>query len=284
MKFLCLNSSNYVSGSNNVFAYNFPTSIRFTEGDQVAVSSVDMFNSIFNIQATRNNNSFQLIINYATPVTLNVLFPDGYYAVSDIQSYIQSICYTSGYYLLSTTGNIVYPVEIAPNLINYSIQWVCNTIPTSAQASGVFTKPTGATWNFPSTASCSQVVFYNNNFGALVGILNPATYPNAIQATPYTFASNTVAILNPVSTLILTSNFICNSSYSNPSNILYSIPITSSFASVISQSANNLIFNDIQPGTYQSLIITFLDQLYNPVILHDFTVNITLVIRQAGEK
>ena len=284
MKFLVLNSSNYVPNTNNTFQYNFPSSVKFVEGDMVAVSSVNMFNSIFNIEASRNNNTLQIILNYATPITLTIVFPDGFYAPSDIQSYIQSVCYTNGYYVLTSTGNIIYPIEIAPNLINYTIQWVCNTIPTSAQATALsYTQPIGVTWSYPSTASCFQIVILNNNFTNLVGC-NAGTYPLIPQTTQYTFGSTYPATINPVSTLMLLSNFICNSAYSYPNNLFHSIPLTTAFASVISQESNNLIFQDIQPGSYQQMKITFTDQLFNPVKLRDFGVTITLVIRLANEK
>ena len=284
MKFLVLNSSNYVTGSNNQFQYNFPSGVKFQEGDQIAVSSVEMFNSIFNIEAKRNNNTLQIILNYATPVTLTITFSDGFYAISDIQSFIQSVCYANGYYMTTTNGSIIYPIEIAPNLINYSIQWVCNVIPTSAQATSLsYSKPSGVSWNFPSSSQCCQVVILNNGFQQIVGS-NAGTYPNSIQSTVYTFQSTNVATLNPVSTLIMRCNFICNSAYSYPSDILNAIPITTSFASVISQTASNLIFQDIQPNTYQQMIIGFYDQLFNPVVLHDFTVTIVLVIKTADEK
>ena len=283
MKFLVINSSNYVPNSNNTFEYNFPSSVKFKEGDKIAVSSVSMFNSIFNIEPTRNNNTLQLIINYATPVTLNVIIPAGFYAPADLQTYLQSVCYVNGYYLTASTGNIIYPFEMSVNLIAYEIQFVCNVTPTSTQATNLgYSAPAGVSWSFPSTAQCSQVVILNNNFTKIVGI-NPGTYPSTPITTQYTFASSFPAVINPVSTLMLLTNFICNSAYSYPMNVFHSIPITTGFASAIELQSPNLIFQDIQPATYQQMIISFTDQLFNPIVLHDYTVTISLVIKLANE-
>src|ERR1700722_2387091 len=102
-KTIILNSSNYVANSLNQFSYQFPNCPQFKAGDQIAVTSCAIYNSTFNIEAVRGNNSFQITFNFATPVTLTITFTDGYYSASDMNYYIQQAMISAGYYATNTS-------------------------------------------------------------------------------------------------------------------------------------------------------------------------------------
>ena len=78
MKTLCLNSKNIVEGSkNSQLLYNFPSgSIHLDQGDQLALSSVSMYNSVLNITAALDNNSYTYYWIDGTANT--VTMPDGF--------------------------------------------------------------------------------------------------------------------------------------------------------------------------------------------------------------
>ena len=81
MKTLSLNSGNIVPGTNNSqLQYNFPSgSIVPNEGDQIALSSILMYNSVFNFTAALQNNSFTYYWIDGTPNTVTIT--DGFYDV-----------------------------------------------------------------------------------------------------------------------------------------------------------------------------------------------------------
>ena len=43
---IILNSSNRDLTSNNRFVYNFPSNVKFNEGDTIGIESINMYNSI----------------------------------------------------------------------------------------------------------------------------------------------------------------------------------------------------------------------------------------------
>ena len=87
-KVILLNSSDYTANSGNTYTYSLPQNYKSNVGDQIGVSSDSMYNSTFNITASRGNNTIQLIWNSAIPVTYNLTIPDGYYSVSDINFFL----------------------------------------------------------------------------------------------------------------------------------------------------------------------------------------------------
>ena len=79
-KTLVINSSNYVIGSNNKYVYRFPNSINFEVGSSIGLSSISIYNSTFNIEKSRGNNTIQIIW---LGTTYTLVIDDGYYNVSD---------------------------------------------------------------------------------------------------------------------------------------------------------------------------------------------------------
>ena len=104
---IIINSANFVAGSGNTFMYTFPNYATFQDGDHVAVSLVSMYNSTFNITASRGNNTCQIIFNCATPITINVVFPDGYYSCSDLNYYLQNVMIANNLYCVNAQNNNV---------------------------------------------------------------------------------------------------------------------------------------------------------------------------------
>jgi hypothetical protein len=273
-KTVVINSSNYVINSGNKYVYNFPQTSYFTAGSGIGVSNISIYNSIQNITAKRQNNT----------VTLNWLgtlytftFPDGYYSVSDINYFLQNQCILNGLYVTSGADNI-YFIELQINSIRYSTSVNFYAIPTSEQAAASgYVKPTNATWNYPASPQTPSLSF-GQQFGNLIG-LTFGLFPPAIQSTNIQYLSTQTPVISPVDSLILTCNLI-NSKYSVPNNILFTIPITSTLGAIIQPSISSIVFNDILPQNFSSLEITIFDQLFQPVILLDKELTLTLIIEE----
>ena len=284
MRTIIINSSNYVAGSQNQFSIKFPSNgVKFNSGDKIAVASLSVYNSTFNITAARGNNTITIIWNAATPATYTFTFPDGYYSVSDINAFCQQQCVLNNLYMTTNSGStFVYFVEITTNAVRYATSLNVYPLPTTAQATTLgYSLPSGATWSLPSSAKCPQVTV-TAAFGSLIG--QPAgTLPStSTVTTAQQFISTITPTISPVDSYVLTCNLL-NSRLTIPTDVLYAVPISVSLGNLISINPSQFLFNDIDPNIYSQIVISFYDQLFNKLQMNDLDVVITLAIMSAEE-
>ena len=277
-KSLVINSSHYIVGSNNTFLYRFPNTVHFDVGSAIGVQSLSIYNSTFNIEQRRGNNTLQILW---LGTTYNILIDDGYYSVSDINFKIQQFCILNNLYLLSNNGNnIIYYVELVTNSVRYSVQLNLYAIPSQAQATALgYTQPPNATWTFPVIQITPQLNVISQSFGNLIGFVF-GTYPLTAQNTTQNFLSTLTPIISPINSYILTCNLL-NSKYSIPNNTFYSIPINGSLGTLLSTNISTIVYNAINSQFYNEIVISFYDQYFNPLILHDFDLTLTLAIKES---
>jgi hypothetical protein len=275
-KTIVINSSNYVQNSGNKYVYNFPQTSYFSAGSGIGVSNISIYNSIQNITQKRGNNVVTL--NWLGTI-YTFIFPDGYYSVSDINFFFQQQCILNGLYVTANSGaDNVYFFELVVNSIRYSTSLNFYAIPTDAQATSLgYTKPANATWTYPVSPQTPSLSF-GQPFGNLIGFTF-GTYPPTVQSTNVQYLSTSTPVISPVDSLILTCNLI-NSKYSVPNNILFTVPITTALGTIIQVPISSIVFNDILPQNFSTLEITIFDQLFNPVILLDKELTLTLVIQE----
>ena len=285
MYVLILNSTNVQIGSNNTkFIYKFPSNITFEKGSQIAVSSINLYYSWFNINSLLyNNNSFSYKWFDATgslTVTIKVTIPDGNYTVATLNEYIQSVLVTNGHYIVQTsTGKFVYHIELLTNPTYYSVQLNVYYMMTSTTATATgYTKPT-TTWAFPTTNTCPQVIIQStNSFKNLIGF-NAGTYPSTSSTTSQTFLSAFTPTLSPVSSIIMTCS-LCKQPLSIPDNMLFCFGSgNTSFGDMIDVQPPALSFVNIRDGSYNQLEVTLLDQNLSPMNIRDNQLIIMLTIR-----
>ena len=75
---IVLNSSHY-NENENAFIYKFPIQQTFSKGDKIALTSVNVFNSFYNVNAEQGN---QIKIKFPSGsgyVTTDVTIEDGFY-------------------------------------------------------------------------------------------------------------------------------------------------------------------------------------------------------------
>ena len=152
MRTLILNQSNLVQdGYNNKFVYRFPNSVFFKD-DYIAVNSITMYYSWFNITAEYGNNVFQYIWNGVT-YTINI--PDGLYEVSQLNQLLQFTFIQNGHYL-TLSGQNVYFIELVANPTRYAIQINTYLLPVVGQftlAAGVYTGNVGTQYAGMTTSN-----------------------------------------------------------------------------------------------------------------------------------
>ena len=282
VKLIAITNTSYVENSENTYIYKLPASVKFTNKSKVGLVSFSVFNSTFNVTASRGNNTVTFIWNSATPVTTTWTIPDGYYSASDLNSWLQSQMYSNNYYVTSNNGtNVIYFYEIVQNSVRYSIQLNSYYIPTSANATTLgYSQPSGATWAYPASNQTPQLTF-GTAFGSLIG-MTAQTYPATIQSTNQSQISTITPIISPVNSYILTCNLI-NSKYSIPSNVFFSLPLNGSLGQLISYVAPSVVYSDIAPNTYNNIVISFYDQNFNKLELKDNEIVLTLAIDDSLE-
>ena len=274
---LVLNSSNYVVGSGNKFVYRLPNTIKMEAGSTIGLSGISIFNSTFNVEKVRGNNT--VFLTWLGTV-YTIVFEDGYYSISDLNFRIQQFCILNNLYLTANSGsNVLYYVELAINSVRYSVQLNLYTIPTDAQATALgYSKPTGATWSFPATQS-TPLLEFNQAFGNLIG-QTFGKYPLTVQTSTQNFLSTQSPQISPVNSYILTCNML-NSKYSIPSNTFFTLPLSAALGNLQVINPSSVVMNHISPQIYSEIVITFYDQNFNALRLNDTEVTITLAIQES---
>lgn len=272
-----INSTNQDQSKTNKFVYKFPQHVKFDKGSSVALQSISMYNSIFNVESARSNNKCSVKWNANTTVQYDFTIPDGFYTIPQLNYFIQQQCVLNNLYCVNANGDFVYFVELLINATRYACQINSYYLPTSANATTLgYTIPAGASWSFPASNKNIQFIVPTTGFGDLLGF-TAQTLPSSVGSTNQQFLSNTTPQIAVVNSIILSCNLI-QSKYTNPINVFYSIPIKVGFGSLIDVSNSAPIYNSITEGYYSQIEIQFLDQNFNNLTLHDPDLVITLSI------
>jgi hypothetical protein len=275
MKDLILVNSTHYQG-NNKYVYKLPSSVTLRKGTKLSLYSFSMYNSTYNISSTLNNNKFSIIW---LGTSYNFTIPNGYYSLDQLNNYLQFCMLSNNLYFKTTTAP-VYPISISANSVQYSAQINVLYIPTSAGATTLgYTKPTGASWNFPVSNSTPQFVV-NSGLQSILGFQNgQSTFPESVQTTNQQFISSALPILSPVYCYIVTCNLL-NSNYSNIPNMFTQIPINVEYGKLIQFTNAFQQQIDVREGVYNEIVIQLFDQNLNSLQFKDYELAMTLIIEE----
>lgn len=275
---ITLNSSHAVKNGSYITSFVYPFisgSFKILDGDEMCVSQITLPYSNFNVDnGFYQNAQFQIIWTIgATPTTYNITLPNGFYSVDDIQNYLEIFCIQNGLYLVNSSSQNVYYITLQTNVTYYGVQLTCFNVPTSLPVG--WTQPINFA-GYPTVSSTPQFVVTQPNFGYLIGF-SSGTYPSVVQATPFTVLSTLVPNATPVNSYIIRCSLVYNPVQA-PSDILDSMPITSTFGSNINYNPTFEKLVKVRSGSYSSLVVEFLDQNLNPVPLRDPNALISLLL------
>jgi hypothetical protein len=294
MFIIVLNQKNLVpDGLNSELVHKFPNSVVFKD-KYIAVSSISMFYSWFNILEVYNNNYFTYTWTAgATTTTYRVVIPDGLYEISDINNFIQFTCIQNGTYW-SIFGNNFYPFELLVNANRYSVQLNTYLIPTAL--------PTDATVpvNFTGwpTVQQNSVVSFPAQFNLIVGYTaNFQSDPNLNNAyvppLPSSISQNYVAKLaggqlsylsnfapqvQPNSNVLVNISNI-NNPYTIPASVIYSLTPSVQIGEQITDTPPNFMWNRLIDGTYNELRVQLKGTDGQRLRINDPNMTILLTIR-----
>jgi hypothetical protein len=272
---LVLNSSNALASNKNTYVFNFIGGNFTVKNDaEICVSNISIPYSWYNVSSTYNNKQFQFTWTVgSTTTTYTITLPDGFYLISDINQYLELYCQQNGFYLVNSSGNYVYYIQLIENVNYYKIQLLTYAVPTSLPSG--WTQPSNFA-GYPTVSTAPSFIVLNNNFTNLVGF-NVGTYGggNADSST----LSNNVPQGSVVNSVVVRCSLVSNNC-GFPSDILDSFPINAQFGSNINYDPPFQKWVNVKDGTYNSLIITFVDQNFNTIPVLDTNVCITLMIKQ----
>jgi hypothetical protein len=281
---ITLNSTHIVqNGFNNILRYDFPgSSVNFNNAE-IAIQSINMYNSQFNIDAVAyGNNTFSIQMpTGSTFSTINITLPDGYYSYTDINRLIQSNLVSAGAYLIDATGNNVYFVQLTANSTYYAAQLDLAVVPTTL---GSYTRPATGLYSaggsgLPTTACTPKFVNTNAEFGKIIGYAT-GTFPSTTQTTAQSFLSSIIPQIAPSSSYILRCSLVRNP-YSMPPDVLTTFNSKgTSIGQQIAYTPTNYSFMNIPNGSYASIQLVIVDQMERFPKFRDTNMLITLLIRQ----
>ena len=291
---LYFNSANIVSGTNNsTLRYNLGTTLQLEDNYEVAISSIHMYNAIFNINSTLyRNNQFQYywlnssgVVDFNTPYTITI--DDGMYTTSTLNQLFINAMTANKHYLVSTSDStsLTFFYTIQNNLANYRVQLISYKFITRDQVTGTdapYAYPSGGvSWVLPleNASQVGAVRFMDNNFSNILGFNKNQRIPSTNQTSTTIINGDFAPVQSPVTSLLVTSNLVKNE-LSNPTNILHSMAFTEDFGELNKDEPNNLLFCPVQRGSYSFIELRFLDQDFRAVQIQDTQMLIALVIRK----
>ena len=290
---IILNQNNIVPNTgNSIFQYDFPTGgVIFTD-ELVAVQQISLYQSVFNITVVNQNNSFSYI--WVDGTVNQVLIPDGYYNLIDINAFFQSVMVGNLHYMESDT-TYIYFLELVVNQTAYAYQINCFQLSASIATANTWTQPAGATWLLPTNPIIPIFIVPPTRFQTLIGF-NAGNYPNAIiagtppaqtetpsYATTLNFLSQNAPQIVPQSSYLCLCNLV-NNRLAIPSQLIYSLtPSSAPFGTIYAVQVAELAFNKIENGQYTNLRFEFRDQLGAPIAFQDPQMLILLLIKNKSE-
>lgn len=305
MKTLILNQSNIIAdGSNSTMVYRFPNSASFPKGSRIAVSNVTMYYSWLNISSSMQNNTitFNWVDTAATNTytTYTVTIPDGLYEIEQINSYLQWVFQnapslstsfisptpSAPMYLVDSSGNNVYYVQLFVNPTAYGIQLDTYNVPTSLPSG--YTNPGGML--FPAQ-SYNSVVTFPSNFNEIVGFAtsfasnqnqnnagsNPGTAKAYKIGSTYSYVSTITPQVQPNPSLLLCVSGIDNK-LANPTSVIYSVCPTVGIGQIVVEKPSEFNWSDLTPGTYNEIRLQFLGTDLGNVVIQDPNITVVLVL------
>ena len=274
-KTIILTSANIEENSNNTkLVYNFPSGGYTFKNDMIALQSVYQYFSIFNITSDYGNNSFSY--TWFDGIEYTIAIPDGYYEISDLNSYFQSTMIANTHYMTNSAGQFIYFLEFIVNTSRYAVQINSYPLDTTIQTTNGYILPTGATWSVPATSTLSQFNVNTSAFGEVLGY-EIGSYPDTqVGSSTSSFLSSVAPQITPYSSILVSCNLVNNRAVI-PSNILSSYtPLGTSIGSLFKFEPNYLQFADVEDGQYTQLVLELRDQLSRSIIIRDPNMLITL--------
>lgn len=287
---LVINSSNLSNQNTNAsYTYNFiGGGFRIEEEMEAMLSSAQIPYSIFNITSAYNNNTFTLAFptgaGAGTYTNFNVVIPDGFYTIPDLNAFMQQFAIANGLYLINNAGeNVYYTPAFYVNQTSYAIQILLYTVPRSLPSG--FVQPSNWIGYSTFTSDRTPHLHIPNNITDFLGF-NAGQYPPSLpRTTNYSVLSNKRPPIGSYVNSIVVHCSLVNNPVVSPSDILDAFQIQgATFGQNINYQPSVSKFVKLTKGQYSSMIITLTDQNNNPINLLDPNILITILFQKKNNR
>lgn len=270
------------NGFNNTLRYEFPFSGVNFKNCEIALHSINMYNSAFNINGSLySNNTFTIEIPHGNTYTNHTItLENGYYTYQNINDKIHRLFLDVGAYLIDKSGNNVFFMQLSENSVLYACQIDIDTPPTALPSgysyakSGYYSTSAG----LPNNLRTPRLIIDSDGFGKIIGFSN-GTYPHDVLYEASSHTSNITPQINPISNYSLRCSLITNP-FCIPSDII------ATFSNKGTQNGQQIEYNpnehlwlNIADGSYTSITLIIIDQEGRFVKFQDSDIMISLAIR-----
>lgn len=243
--------------------------------DRIGVTEVNMNYSWFNLTQAFNNLATSYV--WTDGVTYPVIFPPGFYQFTDLNSYVQQVMFQNGHYLVDENGLFIFYLSFQANPVYYTVTLTSTPIPT--------TLPSG--WTNPSHVVLNGkapqlIVSSSNNWGVLLGFTS-GFYPASLSTVPTSFNSSLTPTISPITTVNVLCDFVNDSRFSTRPSCIASFSPDVTFGSFLSYRPTILSMYDVVPKNYDGISISFVDQLFRPLTILDYDIQVNLVLQQSQQ-
>jgi hypothetical protein len=270
---LILNNTNVSPFNKNTFTYNFSDgAFQINNTSVLCISDITIPYSWYNISNQLNNNTFNFIDWLG--VSHEIVIPNGFYTVADINAYLDTYFLNNGMYLINDQDQAVVYLYLYQNTTYYANQLLLYAVPTSLPAGWTL----GDGWiGFPLVATTPILQVLDNNFQNYIGFTAGDYGGGNVDQS---FLSNIIPNSTTVNSIVVQCNLVKNDAGSGgTSNILDTFPITATFGANINYTPPFEKFVKLNAGRYSSLSISFLDQNLNTLPMVDTNVTISLLLK-----
>lgn len=277
VQILVLNKSNVVQGTNNSrYSYKFMGGgISLGKGDRIALSSIQIPYSVFNITSAYNNNLFSYKFGNST---FDISLTDGFYDMNDINLYLQTKLYAFGHYRVQANGDYWYPMQLQYNPNLYAIQLnlfvITKTLPSGWT--------NGSAFGSIAADTTLQLVIPDTNIKNIFGF-SAGTYPATPQSTLYSKVSDFTPTGSPLNSIVMRCNLVDNK-LCVPSDILYGFSPSVAFGANQNVQASEYAWANTRLGNFTSLDIQLTDENFNQIAMRDNNLSILILIKLASEE
>jgi hypothetical protein len=293
---LVLNSSNIVPNTgNSVLRYNFPQGGIFLQDEYIGVQQISLYNSVFNISASLNNNVFTY--TWVDKTVNQVVMPSSgiHLSLSQINAYLQSVMVANTHYLINSSGQFVYLLEILVNQSRYAYQINAFSVSVSIASTNNWTQPAGFTWALPNTSIMPMINIPNTNFQTITGF-DAGSYPNTVitgtppnqtqtpvQTSPYSILSQEPPQIEPQSTYLGLCSLVNNKLVIPNQTIVAITPTNIDFGALYTIQYSTPAYNKVENGNYTGFTFSFVDSLGERISFQDPNILIILIMKNKND-
>ena len=268
---LNLSNSNCTSDGSNGWNFQFAgQDLNIGRNACAVLNKITFSQSIFNISAALNNNSFTIVdTSSSTPRNISCVLNDGIYDEISLPAALNSLLQSGGLFTLSN-GNPVYYMTLT--FVNTSRRWLLSSYPTPTSY------PSGSNPNNLGTSGAVPQIILPGGIAAILGY--PAgTYPSTTTSVPYQTYS-TVTPVQPITSVDICLDVVsADSRYVKVPQSLLCVLLdpNNDYGSVVSVEPFKPSSRPCLSVSRQSLLLTFLDQqqrrisFANPLFVCDLT-------------